>query len=295
MENYNLISQLIINDNSTEFFLFRFNNNQNEIEQQLFEYLKDIANKTKKCFKSLAPYENATLKKNTEYFILYHKPSNRVFGWTNVILSVNSNGTNYTYTVKIDKIVIISNFGGLKNIGTFMINYLLELYEKPCSFFNSYINNYETKIADYIYLYSLNTSIEFYGKLNGLVPLNKVYLSEDVPLSQNIFIKIPKVIDKQQSLIKKINRSMNDLHTFEIDEVDIPEDEIEVNDIPEECKNKTITMIENNKNEIETIITRLETIITRLEIRNTIIFENIDKINRKLRTTRAKTRSIIKK
>jgi len=292
--NYNLISQLKVDDNTTDFFLFRFNNNDNQIEIDLFNNLKEIANNTSTCFNYLAPYKEATLRKNTEYFILYHMPSNKVFGWTNVILSVNHNTdlNKYTYTLKIDKIVIISNFGELKNIGTFMINYILKLYENPCKIFNSYKTLYELKIVDYIYLYSLNPTIPFYNRLNGLISLNELKLTDEIPFKKNIFIKIPKITEKKQLFVKKINISMNDLHTFEADEIDISSDSLIQTNIKPKCRDKNNSILPKIKENIKKQI--MELIIT-----NEIIFENIDKKTRKTRKTTKRpiktTRSLIRK
>ena len=260
-ENYNLISPLKIGDNETDFFLFRFNysNNENPNELKIFEYLQEIAKSTKQCFNTLAPYENIpkTIKKNDEYFVLYHLPSNKVFGWTNIMLSViNTNSNKFIYTLKIDKIVIISNFGGLPNIGSFMIKYILDLFTKNCLIHNAVIDTFENIQIDYIYLYSLAPSIGFYEKNNDLVKLKEIKTEDEIPQSDKIFFYYPHITEQKIKQIKAINRSLNDLHTFDADEVDIA-DLPPAKPINRDCRNNSI-IISNFKTEIFDFIQQIK-------------------------------------
>ena len=259
-ENYNLISQLKIDDNETDFFLFRFNysNNENPNELKIFEYLQEIAKSTKQCFNTLAPYEDIyqNIMVNREYFVLYHLPSNKVFGWTNVILSVINNNGEFFYTLKIDKIVIISNFGGLPNIGSFMIKYILDLFTKNCLIHNAVIDTFENIQIDYIYLYSLAPSIGFYEKNNDLVKLKEIKTEDEIPQSDKIFFYYPHITEQKIKQIKAINRSLNDLHTFDADEVDIA-DLPPAKPINRDCRNNSI-IISNFKTEIFDFIQQIK-------------------------------------
>jgi len=219
-------------------FLFRINKNY-ENSEKLLNSLKQLVKKNKECFLLLDPFTDADLMNDRDYFILYHKLSDTIFGWINVKHSIISSGNDKKYITKIDKIVVIPNFAQLAQIGTFLIKYLLELFNKENKFYNTENNEYVDHNIEYIYLYSLPTTKKFYTQIPDLTTVDDIILTEDKPPNADlIFFKFPHIIsNSNEKKIQEITKSLNILHSFEIDEVDIHISDLEITKIDEKCYN----------------------------------------------------------
>ena len=137
---------------------------------------------------------------NRDFFILYHKQSDKIIAWVNVVNEIitSSDTHDKIYTTKIDKIVVIKNFAGLNYIGTFLIKYILDIYTKyTYKYYDSITEKYVERIPDYIYLYSLKKAQQFYDKIDDLIRFDKTMITSEVPENYDlIYYKRPNIIER---------------------------------------------------------------------------------------------------
>ena len=288
---YNLVSRLVINGRTTDFFLFRISSNY-ENNEILLNSLITLAELQQECFLYINPFKDIRSynKDNKEFFIVYHYKTNKIIAWVNVENSIISNTNKRiekTYTSKIDKIVAISNYAGIKNIGTFLIKYIFDLYKNNEYKFMSLTESYKYKKIDYIYLYSLSIARGFYNRITEFINLSSINKYKEFEHSDKIYFYFPNIITDRKRKIEKINSLMTILHSFEVDEVDVGE--IKLLEIPDKCYDTT--MISNPDN-LE-VYDYISTLIKDYSI-SLIGFDKYIQ-NRASRSLRTTTRSSIKK
>jgi len=238
--SYQFISILEIGANT--FILFRISKNYKDDTITILSALQELALKHNKCFLYVDPYNYSDFMDNRDFFILYHKQSDKIVAWVNVINEIINTSSEKIYTTKIDKIVVIKNFANLTYIGTFLIKYILDIYiNTPYRFYDfRSIPQYVEIITNVIYLYSLRIAKPFYDKIDELICLAKFNITHVMPPNPElIYINFPQIIDGNKNRkipISRIMMSLNILHTFEIDEVDV---DISIIDIDDNCYDLT--------------------------------------------------------
>jgi hypothetical protein len=242
---YHFIS--FLQKGANTFILFRISKNYAN-NMTILSELEKLAMKNNDCFLYIDPYREPLFIDNRDFFILYHKQSDKIVAWVNVINEIINSSHEKIYTTKIDKIVVIKNFANLTHIGTFMIKYILDLYTNtPYRFYDitAAIPQYIEIITNVIYLYTLEIAKPFYDKIDELVCLSdyKSILGMP-PKSELIYISFPQIIDDKKRIerLQRIMHTLNILHTFEIDEVDVDQSTFDTKNIDDGCYDLTPPM-----------------------------------------------------